>query len=60
VTVEPKAAAAGSAGLTDEEARRRLEQRGEQPAAPSSRSVASIVRSTRSPCSTSSSPRSSC
>jgi magnesium-transporting ATPase (P-type) len=45
VTVEPQAVAAGSAGLTGEEARRRLERRGDQPDAPSSRSVASIVRS---------------
>ena len=41
---EGQAATAGGAGLTAEEAARRLAARGELPPAPSSRSVASIVR----------------
>jgi cation-transporting P-type ATPase E len=44
VTEEGQAATAGGAGLTAEEAVRRLAARGELPPPPSSRSVASIVR----------------
>ncbi len=44
MTEEGQAATAGGAGLTAEEAARRLAARGELPPPPSSRSVASIVR----------------
>jgi cation-transporting ATPase E len=44
VTEEGQAATAGDAGLTAEEAARRLAARGERPPPPSSRSLASIVR----------------
>jgi cation-transporting P-type ATPase E len=44
VTEEGQAATAGGAGLTAEEAARRLAARGERPPPPSSRSLGSIVR----------------
>ena len=44
MTEEGQAATAGGAGLTAEEAGRRLAARGERPPPPSSRSLASIVR----------------